>query len=108
MSLVITETCPGEWHIYLYSFFPMLKKKAGLQVKESWSKNKLTTIALIKVNFKFACHFVQLDKFPFNCNDCTNVEVNEFEYCCIKALSEKILHSPYCGLFILVLFGHFS
>ena len=35
------------------NFFPMLRYKAGLQVNESWSKNKLTAVALIKVNFKF-------------------------------------------------------
>ena len=37
---------------YIYDIcFPMLKQKAGLLTNENWSKNKLTVIALRKVNF---------------------------------------------------------
>ena len=37
---------------YIYDIcFPMLKQKAGSQTNENWSKNKLTVIALRKVNF---------------------------------------------------------
>ena len=34
-----------------HDFFPMLKCKAGLQKNESWCKNKLTAVVLIKLNF---------------------------------------------------------
>ena len=50
MFPVITKTC--EWECYMCSqFFPMLKKKAGLQANESWSQNILIVIVLIKANF---------------------------------------------------------
>ena len=49
------------------------------QARESWSKNKLTAIALVKANFWFACHVLQLDKFY-----CTSFEVIEFSYFCMN------------------------
>ena len=75
-------------------FFSILKYITGLQANKSWSNNKLTTMALIKANFKFARSFMQLDKFFLNCIYCINFEVTEFAYCCTYSISKKywILH----------------
>ena len=85
--------------LYPHSFFPMLKQKAGFQENKSWSKNKLTAIALIKGNFKFTCPFCAVGQVSFELHllyQCWSYRVHILLY---LGGIRKILHSPYCIYF---------
>ena len=92
----------------LHSFFPMLKQEGGFQGNKSWSKNKLTAIALIKGNFKFTCPFYAVRQVSFELHlpyPCWSYWVHILLY---LGRIRKILHSPYCIYFNRSKFNRYS